>query len=172
MDAFLALGSNLGDRNGYLQRAINDLQMREDIHVLTASPIYETAAVGYTDQPDFLNMVVHIETSLPAEVLLEEVLSIEKQLGRLRELKWGPRTIDIDLLFYGKLVIRTEDLVVPHPFLHERAFVLLPLQDIAPNWVHPVLGVTVQEMAEQVSGKEGVHRWEKPLANGCVHIEN
>jgi 2-amino-4-hydroxy-6-hydroxymethyldihydropteridine diphosphokinase len=172
MDAYLALGSNLGDRQHYLRSAIKALQMTEGITVVQESPVFETAAVGYTNQPDFLNMALHIKTTLTPEKLLERALAVETELGRVREIKWGPRTIDIDVLFYGRLIINTETLIVPHPFLHERAFVLLPLRDIAPDWVHPLLRITVHEMAEQVSGKEGVHRWEKPLVNDCVHIEN
>lgn len=172
MDAYLALGSNLGERQQYLRRAIDALHETKGIAVLQESPVYETAAVGFTDQPDFLNMTIHVQTTLTPEELLDKALSIEKQLGRTREVKWGPRTIDIDILFYGKLVTKTEKLIVPHPYLHERAFVLLPLRDIAAGWVHPLLQMTVHEMAEQVSGKEGVRRWEKPLANDYAPIEN
>lgn len=170
-EAYLALGTNLGDRFHFLSKAIDSLEKR-GIEVLAQSPVYETEAVGYTDQPDFLNMVVRVRTDLPPASLLREMLDIEQENGRVRDEKWGPRTLDLDILFYGKLVIKNSDLIVPHPLMQERAFVLLPLRDVAPDLVHPVLQLTIRELAEQVPGKGGVRRWEKPLANGCVHTEN
>ncbi|MFC4767865.1 2-amino-4-hydroxy-6-hydroxymethyldihydropteridine diphosphokinase [Effusibacillus consociatus] len=170
-EIYLALGTNLGDRYRYLAAAIDSLQ-RRGISVLDESPIYETEAVGDVDQPDFLNMVVQVSTHLSPNALLAEILAIEKEHGRVRDKKWGPRTLDLDILFYGKLIIEDPDLVVPHPLIHQRAFVLLPLRDLVPGFVHPVLGLTIEELAERVPGKEGVRRWEKHSANGCVHIEN
>nr|WP_245533979.1 2-amino-4-hydroxy-6-hydroxymethyldihydropteridine diphosphokinase [Effusibacillus pohliae] len=170
-EAFLGLGSNLGDRERYLADAICSLQQK-GIRMLAQSPVYETKAVGYVDQPDFLNMVVRVQTELPPHELLRLMLAVERQCGRRRDVKWGPRTLDLDLLFYDNLVLDGCDLAVPHPRLEERAFVLLPLCDLAPDWVHPVSGLTVREMAEQVPGKGGVRRWERPLANGCGPTEN
>lgn len=170
-EGFLALGSNLGDRERYLTDAIDSLR-RRGIEVEEQSPVYETKAVGYADQPDFLNMVVRIRTELAPVDLLAGILKIEQEHGRVRLEKWGPRTLDLDILFYDRLVINVPDLIIPHPRMQERAFVLFPLRDLAPDFVHPVLGLTVAEMAEHVAGQGGVRRWEKPSASDCVPIEN
>lgn len=170
-EGFIALGSNLGDRELYLAGAIRSLE-EKGIRVLEQSPVYETKAVGYLDQPDFLNMVVRFESELPVQELLNKLLAIEAKHGRIRKTKWGPRTLDLDLLFYGKLILDDPKLTVPHPRIQERAFVLMPLQDLAPDLLHPLLGLTVKKMAEQVPGKEGVRRWEKPLESGFVPTEN
>lgn len=169
VDAFLALGSNLGDRYGCLCSAIDSLSAIDGIEVVAQSSIYETKAVGFTDQPDFLNMAIRIRTLLTPEQLLSACMSVEQKYGRVREQKWGPRTLDIDVLFYGKLVIEHSNLLVPHPRLQERAFVVLPLWDLAPEWVHPGNGLTIQEMKQQVPGKEGVRKWERPLAKDSEH---
>ncbi|BCJ87379.1 2-amino-4-hydroxy-6-hydroxymethyldihydropteridine diphosphokinase [Effusibacillus dendaii] len=168
---FVSMGSNLGEREAYLASALHSLSLR-GISVLEQSPVYETKAVGIEDQPDFLNMVIRVQTDLAPHNLLKNLLQIEAEHGRVRDLKWGPRTLDLDLLFYGKLVEQSDDLILPHPHMHDRAFVLLPLQDLAPDWVHPLLGKTVREMVADVSGKGGVRRWEKPLANGCAPTES
>lgn len=145
---YLHTGSNLGDRTAHLELA------RQLIHerigpVVSASRFFETAAWGIEDQPDFLNQALLIQTQLSAASVIAKALAIESQMGRVRQVKWGQRLIDIDLLFYEDEVIDTEDVKVPHPALQERNFVLQPLMEIAPNYVHPVLQKTVARLAEQ-----------------------
>jgi len=142
--AFIALGTNLGERLTNLRAAIAALSPQ--ITVLTESHVYETPPWGYEDQPAFLNMVVKAETDLEPESLLTYLKQIEAQLGREKSVRWGPRLIDLDILFYDNLVIDTPPLVIPHPRLHERAFVLVPLADVASEFVHPVLGEFVWEL--------------------------
>lgn len=108
--------------------------------------VYETQAWGMTDQPDFLNQVLEVATTLSPEELLEQIKQIEQQMGRERRVKWGERLIDIDILFYEQAVIYTEKLKIPHPFLHERNFVLIPLQEIAPDFQHPVLQHSISQL--------------------------
>jgi len=128
--AFLGLGSNVGDRERWLAEAVRRLDERPDVRVAARSPIYETDPVGLTDQPAFLNMAVRIETSLPPESLLQATMGIERELGRVRTVRWGPRTIDIDILLYDDDSVQTPSLTIPHPRLAERAFVLVPLFDV------------------------------------------
>jgi 2-amino-4-hydroxy-6-hydroxymethyldihydropteridine diphosphokinase len=128
--AFLGLGANLGDRLANLQRAADLLAATPGIVVLRSSRIYETAPVG-PPQPDFLNAVVEVDTTLSPEDLLAACAAVERELHRVRGIPWGPRTIDVDLLAYGDRVIETNELIVPHPRMHERAFVLVPLLELA-----------------------------------------
>lgn len=145
--AYISLGSNIGDRFQHLKDAIQALHSRQGVSVPTISSIYETAPVGYTDQADFLNVVVAVETQLSARQLLEVCQEIEQQLGRIRDVRWGPRTVDLDILLYNHDAIETERLIVPHPRMHERAFVLTPLLEIAPTVAHPVTGKQYSEEA-------------------------
>ena len=140
MKIFLSLGSNVGDREGNLRSAI------EHLRVLRASPIYETEPVDYTDQPWFLNLVVEIETDLAPLELLAATSRIEQELGRVRTVAKGPRTIDIDILLYGDEVIDQPGLQIPHPRMAERRFVLAPLADLAPDLRHPIMHQTIREM--------------------------
>ncbi len=137
MGAFLLLGSNQGDRLEILQQAGRLINEQIGRMVLRSS-VYVTKAWGQTNQPDFLNQVLQIETTLSAFVILNEIQTIEKQLGRKRMEKWGPRLIDIDLLYYDDLVIESDDLIVPHPQIPFRRFTLEPLVEIAPNFIHPI----------------------------------
>ena len=142
--AFLSLGSNLGDRAALLNTALNRLQS-EGVHIVRRSSIHETEPQDFRDQPKFLNMAVQIETDLTPQELLAAIQKIETELGRQRTIPKGPRTIDIDILFYSNLTITTPNLEIPHPRLTERRFVLDPLSEIAPDLRHPVTGKTVRE---------------------------
>ncbi len=152
---YLALGSNLGDRRGNLAAALQRLRGVIDIDAL--SSVYETEPVGYLDQPRFLNMACKGKTWLSAQELLAYAKEIEAAIGRKPTVRNGPRPIDIDILFYDDLHITQEDLIVPHPRMNERAFVLAPLAEIAPDAVDPVSGLTVQELLNGIS-QDGVVR--------------
>ena len=141
---FIALGSNLGDRSKNLETAI--AAMNPVMQLVTCSSVYETPPWGYLDQPKFLNQVVQAETDLSPVGLLDHLKGIENQLGRIDTFRNGPRTIDLDILFYDNLVIDSPRLKIPHPRLAGRAFVLLPLAQLAPDLRHPVDGRTIQEM--------------------------
>jgi dihydroneopterin aldolase/2-amino-4-hydroxy-6-hydroxymethyldihydropteridine diphosphokinase len=134
---FLGLGSNMGDRVRLLEQALGALQASGRVQVVRRSALYETAPVGRTDQPSFLNMVAQVETDLPPEDLLALALEVERTLGRVRGERWGPRPIDIDILLYGDAVVDTPSLVIPHPEITRRRFVLEPLLEIAPHATLP-----------------------------------
>lgn len=136
-DVYLGLGSNVGNRQAQLNEAIRLLDAKQGIEVVKVSSFYETAPVGYVDQPDFLNLCIAIKTDLSPQAVLENALEIEQALHRVRKERWGPRTLDIDILMYGDEVIETPDLVIPHPRMTERAFVLIPLQEIAADAIEP-----------------------------------
>ena len=144
---YLSLGSNIGDREANLRAALERLP-RPGLGLLRVSPIYETEPLDYTDQRWFLNLVAEAETSLLPMQLLAHTAKIERELGRVRTVAKGPRTIDIDILLYGNAVVRTVRLEVPHPRMAERRFVLAPLSDLAPDLRHPVSRSTVREMLE------------------------
>lgn len=150
---FIAIGSNLGDREENIIDAIN-LLIANGVDVKNISSIIETKPYGNVKQPDFLNCVVDAYTALPPRMLLETLKAIEKQLGRTRTIHWGPRTIDLDIIFYDELVIDTPDLKIPHPDMQNRLFVLEPLNQLAPNFVHPVLNKTVRELLVELRSKK------------------
>ena len=160
---YLGLGSNLGDREQNLARAMDLLAQR--VKIEKTSSLYVAEPVGYRDQPLFLNAVCRGQASLDPEELLGLVKRIEASLGRKAGFRNGPRPIDIDILFYGDSVVNLPHLVIPHPGVPDRAFVLVPLAEIAPELVHPVNGRTVAEMAEAVRDRQGVRLWRQEAWN-------
>ena len=147
--AYVALGANLGDRRGNILAALGRLRAIGGVRVTKVSSLLENPAIGGpADSPAFLNAAAEIETTLPARRLLDELLDIERQLGRERREKWGPRVIDLDLLLYGDEVVDERELHVPHPLMHERLFVLQPLAEIAPQVVHPILQQTIRALRD------------------------
>ncbi len=146
--AYLLIGGNLGDREQNLALAVARILKAAGGQLLARSALYETAAWGNTDQPEFLNQALQISTRYTAATLLKKMLAVEQELGRVRAEKFGPRVIDIDIIFFNDEVIHTKNLRVPHPYMQERRFVLTPLQEIAPDIIHPVLQKTVTELLE------------------------
>ncbi len=141
---YLGLGANLGDRAATFVAARG--RLAPDVQVLACSSLYETAPWGVLEQPPFLNAVCQVQTALSPTALLAYLKAREDELGRVPSFRWGPRAIDIDILLYDDLVLNAEQLTLPHPRLHERAFVLIPLQELAPELRHPVIGRTVREL--------------------------
>ena len=182
--AYLGLGTNLGDRLKNLERAARllfpspegrcpetsaepgvSMSLKDGgyFQPLRSSSIYETAPWGYTNQPDFLNCVLEVETDLPSDQLLDITQAVEREMGRKWSRQYGPRVIDVDILFFGSQTIDQTDLKIPHPRLHQRAFVLVPLAELVPELTHPVLGLTLLEIKAKVDGKSGVKLWGPPL---------
>ena len=158
--AYIGLGANLGDREANIKEALSELA-RSGCKPIRVSSIYETAPVGFSDQPDFLNAVAELETSLRPRELLAVLGKIERRIGREETFKWGPRTIDLDILLYGDQTLAEDSLEIPHPEMHRRAFVLTPLAEIAPEVKHPVSGLTAREMSVAI-GAEGIRRYRSP----------
>jgi 2-amino-4-hydroxy-6-hydroxymethyldihydropteridine diphosphokinase len=156
--SFIGLGSNLGKPLDRCREGIEYLKTIRGSQVLRRSSYYRTEPVGFLDQEWFINAVIEIRTSLTAQELIQELQSIEKQMGRQKPVKWGPRIIDLDILLYGQEVIQTDSLKVPHPELHKRRFVLEPLYEIAPYAIHPAFGVSVAGLRERLSDKNQVER--------------
>lgn len=150
MTAFLGLGANLGDREASILFALRALDMLPTAEVAAVSSLYETAPVGFTDQPQFLNAVAQVRTTLTPEGLLQAVLHLENEMGRTRTQRWGPRVIDIDILVYGSRQIISPALTLPHPRLRERAFALVPLAEIAPELVLPGESEPIKNSAESL----------------------
>jgi 2-amino-4-hydroxy-6-hydroxymethyldihydropteridine diphosphokinase len=158
---YLGLGSNLGDKVANCLRAIDEIVISGDNTIQAISSLYKTEPAGYREQDWFINCVVEVKTALAARPLVDFLQNIEKKIGRQKTFKMGPRLIDLDILFYGSRDIADKDLVIPHPRLHERGFVLAPLAEIAPDMVHPRLHKTVRELFEAIA-TEGVVVYSAP----------
>jgi 2-amino-4-hydroxy-6-hydroxymethyldihydropteridine diphosphokinase len=154
-EAYVALGSNLEPRGRYIQRALDLIDEHANMKVDTVSAVYETEPVGGPEgQPEFLNAVARIKTTLSPHELLKALQGIEKELGRKRDVFWGPRTIDLDILLYEQEIVSTDDLIIPHPLMHERRFVMQPLAQIAPDVMHPVLMMSARTILESMGEEE------------------
>ncbi|MDE2887929.1 MAG: 2-amino-4-hydroxy-6-hydroxymethyldihydropteridine diphosphokinase [Gemmatimonadota bacterium] len=156
--SYIGMGANLDDRAGVLRRAAAALDEHDSLEVKAASPVYETAPVGMTAQPMFLNAVLSAETDLSPRSLLECLLAVERRFGRVRRQRWGPRLLDLDILLYENEIIRGRGLEIPHPRLHERAFVLVPLCELAPRGHHPLFNKTFSELAESIVPTQEVRK--------------
>lgn len=170
VEIYLGLGSNLGDRMGNLKSAVEKLSRKVTIKKISSA--YETEPLYNTEQPMFLNAVIKGVTALEPPELLSFVKEIESDLGRQPAFRNAPRIIDIDILFYGDRVIQTEELTIPHPRIVERAFVLVPLAEIAPRVVHPQLNRKVSELLSEVEGRDGVRRIGKLHPKGKLTTES
>lgn len=156
--AYLSIGSNIGERLKFVEQAVSFLGLCEEINIIQTSALYETEPWGIKDQNWFLNVAVEINTTLSPQDLLVKCNQIESTLGRNRniEKRWGERTVDIDIIFYGTEIINTDILVVPHTRMHERAFVLVPMLEIAPEFVHPIFNKTIADLYESLVEVEDV----------------
>lgn len=155
----LGIGSNIGDRVGICCSAIENIKIHPKITSTVVSPFYETAPVGVTNQPPFINLAVKVATLFSPDDLLKELKTMESKLGRVRRYRWGPREVDLDILLYDDVVISTTNLKIPHPEMHKRAFVLVPACDIAPGWEHPVSKKPLKLLLTTLS-REGVSRYQ------------
>ncbi len=156
--AYIGIGSNLGDKLDYCERAISEILKTDRQTLLAKSSFYKTQPIGYRSQDWFVNGVIKIETDLGAHELLRTLKAIESQLGRAEAFRWGPRTIDLDILFFDDVEIRTEKLQIPHPLIQDRQFVLIPLAEIDRNFIHPVLKKTIQEILNNLKEDQGVEK--------------
>jgi len=154
-DVFIGFGSNLGDSVEICQQAIAMLASHPQIEMHEVSSFYRTEPEGYTDQPWFINGVLRCTSQLEPMEILEILRAVETHLGRTRKIRWGPRTLDLDILSYGDLLVNLPDLVIPHPRLHERRFVLVPLMEIAPEWRHPLLQMSVEGLLQNLALHSG-----------------
>jgi len=161
--ACIGLGSNMGEREANIRQALEQIEKMPETAILIGSSLYDTEPVGVADQPNFLNGVVMVQTELPPRQLLWNLMLIERRLGRVRTQRWGPRTIDLDLLLYGDLVIDEPDLQVPHPLMAQRSFVMVPLVEVDPLLLHPITGQTMLSILQRLGAeplvKHGSRIW-------------
>lgn len=162
--SFLSIGSNMGNRLDTFQTAFRLLDENKHIKLVSCSSLYETDPVGYTDQDCFLNAVFKVETDLKPEELLRICMQIEQELGRKRDIRWGPRTLDLDILLYNHENVETEILSIPHPRMHERAFVIIPLMELELDINLPKMNTSLSDLLDKIPDKEGVRLWK--LKNG------
>ncbi|MCF6411893.1 2-amino-4-hydroxy-6-hydroxymethyldihydropteridine diphosphokinase [Pseudalkalibacillus salsuginis] len=165
-DVYVALGSNIGDRQSFLDSALKEIDRLEGTHVEKISSIYETEPVGYKDQEAFLNMVAKVQTVLSPNELLDKLQSIEHALKRTREIHWGPRTIDLDILLYNQENIQTEELKIPHPRMLDRGFVMIPLYELQPDLHFPHTDKNFSTIIEERIDKKGVNVWKRNNGGG------
>ena len=156
--AYIGIGSNVGNKLLQCQEALSEILQIDHHKLLAQSSFYKTQPLGYSAQDWFVNSVIKIETALDAHELLRSLKGIELRLGRQETFRWGPRTIDLDLLFYDEEEFESEELQLPHPHLHKRQFVLVPLSEIDPFLTHPVLRKTIREILDQMKEDQGVER--------------
>jgi 2-amino-4-hydroxy-6-hydroxymethyldihydropteridine diphosphokinase len=157
--AYIGIGSNLGDKPSQCEKAVSEILKIDRHKLLAKSSLYKTQPLGYTSQDWFVNGAIKIETDLKPPELLRALKTIESQLGRKETFRWGPRAIDLDLLFFDDIQIHTEELQIPHPLIQNRQFVLIPLAEIDRNLVHPVLKKTVQELLNNLREDQGVEKF-------------
>ncbi|MEB3309110.1 MAG: 2-amino-4-hydroxy-6-hydroxymethyldihydropteridine diphosphokinase [Snowella sp.] len=152
----IALGSNLGNSQEILDQTLTELAQISGIQRITPSSWYETIPVG-PPQPNYVNGCAIVETKLHPEILLENLLIIEQQFGRIRQERWGARTLDLDILLYDNLILKTPNLTIPHPRMNERAFVLVPLAEIAPNWIEPISQKSIFQLSQEIDTSGIIH---------------
>lgn len=160
MIAYIGIGTNIGDRFANIKTAIDYLKAEEKIVSLSVSSLYETEPVGYSEQPEFINGVIKIETGYSLRELFLFLKNIEKKMGRVKTVKYGPRIIDLDILFYENVIYVDLDIKVPHPHLHKRAFVLYPFSELAKDYIHPLYLESIESLINSLIEKEGIKRLE------------
>jgi len=156
--AYIGIGSNLGNKLYYCEKAISEILEIDRHQLLAKSSLFKTEPMGYTSQNWFVNGVIKIETDLEPSELLRTLKTVEARLGRTETFRWGPRTIDLDILFFDDIQIQTEELRIPHPLIQNRRFVLVPLAEIDPNFFHPVLNKTVHQLLSDLQEDQGVEK--------------
>lgn len=156
---YIGLGSNIGDRYRFLKFAIDSLNEDEHISVIQNSSIYETTPIGFVDQADFLNMVTEIKTAYTPLQLLQRTQQIQNQAGRINNLRWGPRTLDLDILLYNQDNIDMEQLTIPHPRMFERGFMIIPLKELNSNLYFSSIEKSIEQVSNELIDKEGVRLW-------------
>ncbi|MGB9627754.1 MAG: 2-amino-4-hydroxy-6-hydroxymethyldihydropteridine diphosphokinase [Thermodesulfobacteriota bacterium] len=163
--AYIGIGSNIGDKVGHCEKAISELLKVDQHKLLAKSSFFKTQPIGYKEQDWFINGVIKIETDLNPLELFRALKAIELKLGRKETFPWGPRLIDLDLLFFDQEEIKTEELCVPHPHLQERQFVLIPMAEIDRDFIHPVFKVTIQQLLDNLQEDQGVEKFQPPLCD-------
>jgi 2-amino-4-hydroxy-6-hydroxymethyldihydropteridine diphosphokinase len=156
-NAYLLIGGNLGDRLANLNNAIQKIELHCG-KIISSSAIYETAAWGFTEQPPFFNQALQVETALSATELMQQLLNIELSLGRERLLPLGPRTIDLDIIYFNNEIIQNDIVSIPHPRMEQRNFVLIPLNEIAPNYLHPIFNLPTSTLLKQCKDESHVYK--------------